>query len=130
MAIEELWDDSDLTVSEETSNNMPRQTLNKTRQFDNTMKNNKGKIKSEDLSDYVLKKKSLHHHSSLLDIPIQSFGEEEKRNCEQEEKEEKFLKPAFIRANIEGTASTTKEGAQILSNLRRISSSELLKVIL
>ncbi|CAI2370260.1 unnamed protein product [Moneuplotes crassus] len=129
MDISDLWDDSDLTVNEETSNNMPRQSLNKTRQFKNTMKNNKGKVKSEDLSDYVLDK-DLHQHSSSFSMQIDCFVKELKINCDQEQSSKKLSKSSTINANTHKTACTACEGAKILSTLRRISSDKLLKVIL
>mmetsp|Transcript_15352 Transcript_15352/g.15227 ORF Transcript_15352/g.15227 Transcript_15352/m.15227 type:complete len:115 (+) Transcript_15352:1-345(+) len=98
----DIWDDSDLIVSEETSNNITRQSLNKTRQFKNTMKNNKGKVKPEDLSDYVLEK-GLHQYSSSVDIQIESFDDEFESESE-EEAQEKILKPMIVLENVEKTA--------------------------
>ncbi|CAI2370003.1 unnamed protein product [Moneuplotes crassus] len=124
----DIWDDSDLIVSEETSNNITRQSLNKTRQFKNTMKNNKGKVKPEDLSDYVLEK-GLHQYSSSVDIQMESFDDEFESESE-EEAQEKILKPMIVLENVEKTACTIREGANILLSLRQIPSNELLKVIL
>ncbi|CAI2363526.1 unnamed protein product [Moneuplotes crassus] len=126
MLVSNIWDDSDLTVNEETSDSMPSQTPNKTRQFNNTLKSNKGKVKPGDLPNYTSGRKGPHQFLSALNIPMQSLNEELKLEGENQG-DKKYLKPLVEEKKPRKLSSNARDGAEILSSLRKIPSNELLK---
>ncbi|CAI2370624.1 unnamed protein product [Moneuplotes crassus] len=124
----DIWNDGDLTVNEEKYEGKAAQLPNYTQQFTNTLKDNKGKVKSEDLSNYVMIKE-FHQQLSVKEINIQPLDGELELNLEQQEREKENLKSYLTRTKVDKTACTRRENVNFLSSLRLIPSSELLKLI-
>ncbi|CAI2371477.1 unnamed protein product [Moneuplotes crassus] len=125
-----LWDDGDLTVSEESSDTKPAQLPNLTKQFTNTLKDNKGHLRPDSLSEFCIEKRIVKHSSARniqndsieKELEISFAPEEHKGNLSQE-----------ISSGVKGrkvTASTFRSEHKRLCDLRKTPSCEILKKIL
>ncbi|CAI2368384.1 unnamed protein product [Moneuplotes crassus] len=125
----DIWADSDVEISEERSECKAPQTINYTRQFKNTLKNNKGKLKPKDLCDFVCKKTVYYQRFSAMDPMIKCIDNELDIDFDFKESKKDMTKLPKGRRVFEKTTSTLREGTKILSDLREVPSFELLKVI-
>ncbi|CAI2383719.1 unnamed protein product [Moneuplotes crassus] len=127
----DIWDDTDCIVSDEKYDSKTVQIPNYTNQFSNILKNNKGKVKLKDLRNYVLEGVDFPQYLPAKDKEIQSLDRDIKMNLEQKEAQNECFMTHLIRPNADLTAWTMRENesSKLLASLRRIPSSEILRLL-
>ncbi|CAI2372261.1 unnamed protein product [Moneuplotes crassus] len=125
----DIWDDSDMQISEEISDCKTLRPLNHTKQFCNTLKNNKGKIKDEDLFDFARGNIILLQQKSLKHSQIECGNKEVQKTQNSKEPRKYIANPTRATRYLKSSSSALREGTKIMSDLRRVPSFELLKEI-
>lgn len=127
--VKDIWDDSDMEVNEEICECITPKSLNHTKQFNNTLKNNKGKIKVEDFSDFGRASEGFKQQSIATNPPVRFVGQEFRMNNDVEGPNKEVSKPTKPKRSFKRASSALNKGAKILSDLREVPSFELLKGI-
>ncbi|CAI2369219.1 unnamed protein product [Moneuplotes crassus] len=127
--VKDIWDDSDMEISEETCECIPHKSLHHTKQFNNTLKNNKGKIKLEDLSDFVGVNEGFKQQPLATYPPVRLVDGEFGMSNDKKEMNKDISNPTKLKRSFKRASSELHKGAKILSDLRGVPSFELLKKI-
>ena len=130
MEMGDIWDESDLTVSEESNDSRTVQVPKLTRQFTNTLKDNKGKLTADAQSDFEALPFSKIKHLSVKNVKIKSVEKEIEVIFDRKEGKENSKIPILPKNNLKKAVSTVRERKNPLDDLRGTPSCEILKELL